>query len=249
LTRKLHNVVVFGATSGIAQAICRVLSQRHCRLFLIARDPDKLASVASDLKVRGADVAGTLCTDLTDTASHAEIIASAWHQSGSVDAAIIAHGVLGDQKKAERNWAEAAAILNVNFISVTSLVTHLANAFQRQGFGQIVAIGSVAGDRGRKTNYVYGAAKGAVEILLSGVRHRLAAQGIGVLLVKPGFVDTPMTAHLPRSPLFASADSVARAIVSAMDSGKSTIYTPFFWRPLMWIIRALPERIFNRLSI
>ena len=199
--------------------------------------------------MRGADVAGTLSADLSDTASHAEIIASAWQQLGSVDAAIIAHGVLGDQKEAERNWAEAATILNVNFISVASLVTHLANDFEKQGFGQIVAIGSVAGDRGRKTNYVYGAAKGAVEILLSGVRHRLAAKGIGVLLVKPGFVDTPMIAHLPRSPLFASADSVAHAIVSAMDSGKSTIYTPFFWRPLMWIIRALPERIFNRLSI
>ena len=249
MTRKLHNVIVFGATSGIAQAVCRLLSQRHCRLFLVARDADKLASVAADLQVRGAEIAGSRHTGLTDTGLHAELIASAWQQLGSVDAAIIAHGVLGDQKEAERNWAEAASILNINFTSAASLVTHLASYFERQGSGQIVAIGSVAGDRGRKTNYVYGAAKGALEIFVEGVRHRLAPRGIGVLLVKPGFVDTPMTAHLPRSPLFAGADSVARTIVGAMDSGKSTVYAPFFWKPIMWIIRALPERVFNRLSI
>jgi short-subunit dehydrogenase len=247
--RKLHNVIVVGATSGIAQAVCRLLARRGCRLFLAARGADKLASVEADLKVRGADVVGAALADLADTASHAELIALAWQQLGSVDAAIIAHGILGDQKEGERNWAEAAAILNVNFISVASLVMHLANSFEKQGFGQIVAIGSVAGDRGRKTNYLYGAAKGAVETLLEGVRHRLAPQGIEVLLVKPGFVDTPMTAHLPRSPLFASPDNVARGIVNGMDKGKSTIYVPFFWKPIMLIIRLLPEPVFNRLSI
>lgn len=249
MKRKLHNIIVIGATSGIAQAVCRLLAERHCRLLLAARDADKLAAVEADLKVRGAEVVGTGLADLTDTASHAELIASAWQLLGSVDAAIIAYGVLGDQKEGERNWEAAAAILNVNFTSVASLVMHLANRFEKQGFGQIVAIGSVAGDRGRKTNYLYGAAKGAVETLLEGVRHRLAPQGIEVLLVKPGFVDTPMTAHLPRSPLFASADKVARSIVSGMDKGKSTIYVPFFWRPIMLIIRLLPEPIFNRLSI
>ena len=249
MSGKSLNVVVFGATSGIAQAICRLLSERRCRFFLVARDAAKLASVAADLEVRGAVVAGVRQADLADTGAHAELVAAAWQQLGSVDAAIIAHGILGDQKEAERSWDEAAAILNINFISVASLVTHLANAFEKQGSGRLVAIGSVAGDRGRKTNYVYGSAKAAVETLLQGVRHRLAPKGIGVLLVKPGFVDTPMTAHLPRSPLFASADKVARGIVSAMDSGKSTVYVPFFWRPIMLIVRLLPERIFNRLSL
>ena len=246
---KSQNVVVFGATSGIAQAICRLLSERRCRFFLVARDAAKLASVAADLEVRGAVVAGVRQADLADTGAHAELVAAAWQQLGSVDAAIIAHGILGDQKEAERSWDEAAAILNINFISVASLVTHLANAFEKQGSGRIVAIGSVAGDRGRKTNYVYGSAKAAVATFLQGVRHRLAPKGIGVLLVKPGFVDTPMTAHLPRSPLFASADKVARGIVSAMDGGRSTVYVPFFWRPIMLIVRLLPERIFNRLNL
>jgi decaprenylphospho-beta-D-erythro-pentofuranosid-2-ulose 2-reductase len=232
VTRKLHNVIVIGAASAIAQAISRLLAERHCRLFLVARDAGKLASVTADLTVRGADM-----------------VASAWQQLGTVDAAIIAYGILGDQKEAERNWEEAAAILNVNFTSVASLVTHLANDFEIQGFGQLVGIGSVAGDRGRRTNYLYGAAKAGVETLLAGVRHRLAPKGIAVLLVKPGFVDTPMTAHLPRSPLFASPAYVAGKIVSAMEGGKSTIYVPFFWRPIMWIIRLLPESIFNRLSI
>lgn len=249
MTRKLNNIIVIGATSGIAQAICRQLAQRHCRLFLVARDTEKLTSVAGDLKVRGGDIAGVYETDLADTGTHAEMLASAWRQLGTVDAAIIAHGILGDQKEAERQWSEAAAILNVNFTSVASLVTHLANDFEKQGFGQIVAIGSVAGDRGRKTNYVYGSAKAAVETLAEGVRHRLAGKAIGVLLVKPGFVDTPMTANLPRSPLTASPDYVAGKIVDAMDNSKSTIYVPSFWYLIMWIIRMLPERIFNRLSI
>jgi decaprenylphospho-beta-D-erythro-pentofuranosid-2-ulose 2-reductase len=248
VTRKLQSVIVIGATSGIAQAICRILSQRHCRLFLIARNSDQLAAVAADMRVRGADIAGHRQTDLTDTSSHKEMLAVAWQQMGTVDAAIIAHGILGDQKRAESDWAEAAAILNVNFTSVGSLVTHLANAFEQQGSGQIVAIGSVAGDRGRKTNYVYGSAKSAVETFLQGVRHRLAPRGVGVLLVKPGFVDTPMTAHLPRSPLFASANDVARTIVSAMENGESTVYAPFFWKFIMLIVRCLPESIFNRLS-
>lgn len=249
MTRKLHNVIVIGATSGIAQAICRVLSQRRCRLFLIARDANKLAAVAADLKVRGADIAGARTADLTDTGLHREILAAAWQGLGTVDAAIVAHGILGDQNEAERNWAEAAAILNVNFTSVASLATHLANDFEHQGSGQIVAIGSVAGDRGRKTNYVYGSAKSAVETFMQGLRHRLAPRGIGVLLVKPGFVDTPMTAHLPRSPLFAGADRVARAIVTAMEEDKSTVYVPFFWRPIMLIVRSLPDSVFNRLSL
>jgi decaprenylphospho-beta-D-erythro-pentofuranosid-2-ulose 2-reductase len=194
-------------------------------------------------------VAGTYCADLADTAAHAEMLASAWKQLGTVNSAIIAYGILGDQKEAERSWPEAAAILNVNFTSVASLVTLLANDFESQGAGQIVGIGSVAGDRGRKTNYIYGAAKAGLETLFEGVRHRLAPKGISVLLVKPGFVDTPMTAHLPHSPLFASPAYVAGKIVSAMECGKSTIYVPFFWRPVMWIVRALPESIFNRLSI
>ena len=249
MTRKLHNVIVIGATSGIAQAISRLLAERHCRLFLVARDADKLASVAADLEVRGAEIAGTCHVDLADTSTHAEMMSSAWQQLGTVDSAIVAYGILGDQKEAENHWAEAAAILHVNFTSVASLVTYLANDFEKQGFGQIVGIGSVAGDRGRRTNYIYGAAKAGVATLLEGVRHRLAPKGIAVLLVKPGFVDTPMTAHLPRSPLFASPSYVAGKIVRAMESCKSTIYVPFFWRPIMWIIRSLPERIFNRLSI
>jgi decaprenylphospho-beta-D-erythro-pentofuranosid-2-ulose 2-reductase len=226
-----------------------LIAERHCRMFLVARDAEKLGSVAADLTVRGAEMAATYCTDLADTATHAEMLASAWQQLGTVDSAIIAYGILGDQKEAERNWLEAAEILNVNFNSVASLVTRLANNFEKQGSGQIVGIGSVAGDRGRRTNYIYGSAKAGLETLLEGVRHRLAPKGIGVLLVKPGFVDTPMTAHLPKSPLFASPAYVAAKIVTAMESGKSTIYVPFFWRPVMWIIRALPERIFNRLSI
>ena len=249
LSRRLQNVIVFGATSAIAQAVCRLLARRKCRFYLIARDPAKLASVAADLSVRGGEIAGTGTADLADTAVHAALIAAAWRQLGSVDSAIVAYGVLGDQKEAERSWAAAHVILRTGFISVASLVTLLANEFEKQGFGQLVAIGSVAGDRGRKTNYVYGAAKGAVEILLQGVRHRLAPRGINVLLIKPGFVDTPMTAHLPKSPLFASAGSVGKVVVSAMENSRSTVYAPWFWKPVMLIIRSLPERVFNRLPI
>lgn len=242
-------VLILGATSLIAQEVSKLLAAQHCRLFLVGRDRSKLAAIADDLKVRGAGVVGTAPADLTDAGSHEQILDEASLFLGGIDMALIAHGLLGDQKTADESWGQTREILDVNFLSTVSLASRLANRFEAQGAGQLAVIGSVAGDRGKKSNYAYGAAKAGVDVFFQGLRHRLAPKGIQVLVIKPGFVDTPMTAHLPKSPLFASASQVAGGIVRAIEQRKSVVYLPWFWRFVMAAIRVLPEPIFNKLSI
>jgi decaprenylphospho-beta-D-erythro-pentofuranosid-2-ulose 2-reductase len=245
----LTNIVIFGATSAIAQAVAKVYANRRASLFLIGRDAEKLAVITADLQVRGAAKASYAVSDLRQTGHHPELLGQAERFLGRIDLAVIAHGVLGDQSRAQTDWNEAWGILDANFLSAASLLNQLANYMEDRGRGHIAVIGSVAGDRGRSGNYIYGAAKGGLAVYVEGVRHRLAPKGIQVLLVKPGFVDTPMTAHLPKSPLFASPASVAMSIVSAIDARKSMVYVPWYWRWAMMMIRALPEPIFNRMRI
>ena len=249
--KPLHGqkVLILGATSLIAQEVSKLLADRQCPLFLVGRDAAKLCAIAADLKVRGAAKVGTATADLTDTALHDQIIEDAVHFLNGIDIALIAHGFLGVQKEANECWERTREILDVNFLSPASLASRLANLFETSGAGHLVVIGSVAGDRGKKGNYAYGAAKAGIEVFLEGIRHRLASTSGQVLLIKPGFVDTPMTAHLPKSPLFSSASTTARGIVAAIESGRSVVYLPRFWRYVMAAIRILPEPIFNKLSL
>jgi decaprenylphospho-beta-D-erythro-pentofuranosid-2-ulose 2-reductase len=168
---------------------------------------------------------------------------------GGIDLALIAHGVLGDQQKAQADYAAAEAVLRTNFLSAVSLVTWLANYFENQKRGTLAVISSVAGDRGRKSNYVYGASKGALNVFLDGVRNRIDRSGVNVLTIKPGFVATPMTAHLPKGPLFASPETVAQGIVRAIKGRKDVVYVPGFWAVIMLIIRSIPEAIFKKLNL
>lgn len=168
---------------------------------------------------------------------------------GQIDLALIAHGVLDDQIAAEANFEVAAASLHTNFTSTVSLITWLANYFQVQRAGTLAVISSVAGDRGRKSNYVYGAAKGAVNIFLDGVRNRIDRDGVQVLTIKPGFVDTAMTANVPKTALFATPDQVAKGIVSAIEKRKDVAYVPWFWAGIMLIIRLVPGRVFKKLNL
>ncbi len=242
-------ILILGATSGIAQEVGRVFASLHCSIALAGRNRERLETVAADLRARGAQATLVLEADLADPASHAQLIESAARPYAGLDAAVLAYGVLGDQKKAEADPAAALEILNTNFTSAASLITLLVNRFESEGKGHLAVIGSVAGDRGRKSNYVYGASKGALDIFLQGVRHRLAGTGVCVTTVKPGFVDTPMTAHLPKTPMFASASTVAAGIVEAMEKGKGVVYLPFKWSLIMTIIRNIPEAIFHKLNI
>lgn len=243
-----RRVLALGATSAIAEATLRLLAETGASFYLVGRNPDKVAAVQADLLTRGAAAASSLAADLDDTSLHPAILSRAIGALGAIDLALIAHGVLGDQQQAEADYAAAEAVLRTNLLSAVSLIGRLANYFEAEKRGTIAVISSVAGDRGRKSNYVYGASKGGLNIYLDGLRHRLHGSGVQVLTIKPGFVATPMTAHLPPSPLFASPKRVAADILRAVEKGKQVTYTPPFWRGIMLVVRNLPGFIFHRLN-
>ncbi len=243
----MKKILIIGATSAIAQAYARL--HTNDELFLVARSAAKLESVANDLKARGAKKIGVAEIDANDFARHGSILDMAVRELGGLDIALIAHGILGDQKTSERDFGAAEKEFSTNFLSVVSMLTPLAAFFEKQGSGVIAVISSVAGDRGRQSNYIYGTAKGALSIYLSGLRNRLCATGVCVLTIKPGFVDTPMTAHLKKGLLFASPEKVASDISQAIDRKKSILYTPRIWRWIMLIIRTIPESIFKKLKL
>ena len=166
----------------------------------------------------------------------------------SIDILLIAYGTLGNQELAEQSVAEMLKEFNNNCTSVLSLLTLFANYFEQQKRGTIAVISSVAGDRGRQSNYVYGTAKAAVTAFLQGLRGRLAKSGVNVLTIKPGIIDTPMTANIKKGLLTANAKGVGEGIYKAIQQKKEVVYLPFFWRPIMLIVKSIPERVFKRLS-
>lgn len=245
----MRRVLILGATSAIAMEAARIFASKGDRLFLVARNTERLTAVAEDLRLRGASQVEIETLDLNDFDRHEGLVDEANSRLGGLDTALIAHGTLGDQKESEKSWPMAEAEIRTNFLSAASLLTHLANRFEAQKHGAIAVISSVAGDRGRQSNYVYGAAKAGLTAFTDGVRNRLFAAGVTVVTVKPGFVDTPMTAHVKKGPLFAKPDVVARGIYQAMTGGKNVVYLPGFWRLIMAIVKSVPESIFKRLKL
>jgi short-subunit dehydrogenase len=245
----MRRVVIFGATSAIAEATARIFASNGDRLCLVGRRPERLDPIAADLRVRGAPQVEVLVADLNETDRHPSLLDEAIARLGGVDTALIAHGSLGDQARCQTDWKAAELELRTNFLSAASLLGTIANHFEKQRSGAVAVISSVAGDRGRQSNYVYGAAKAGLTAFTSGVRNRLAPLGITVVTVKPGFVDTPMTAHLAKGPLFARPEQVARGIHRALVRRRDVVYLPWFWRPIMAIVRAIPEAIFKRLRL
>jgi decaprenylphospho-beta-D-erythro-pentofuranosid-2-ulose 2-reductase len=238
-------ILVLGATSSIAMAVMRQLVSPSTHFFLVARSKDKLTAVAQDLLVRGAAAVDMVVADLDDTTQHPQLLAMAVERLGSLDLALLAHGVLGDQLAGEHDYAIAERVLVTNFLSPVSLLTWLANYCEHQGRGTLAVITSVAGERGRKSNYIYGASKGALNTFLSGLRNRVDRKGVHVLTIKPGTVATPMTVHLPRNGLFATPEQVAAGILRAIRLRKDIAYVPWFWWPIMAIIKSIPERLFK----
>lgn len=246
------NIVIFGATSAIAEATARLWAGRGCSLFLIGRNPEKLAVLREDLRIRaGAGQRIEIAVaDLNDFSRHAALIEEADRTLRGIDVALIAHGSLPRQAECERSVERTMAEITTNALSPLSLLTLLANYFEARGKGSLVTISSVAGDRGRKSNYVYGAAKGMLTCFLQGVRNRLAGRGVAVITIKPGFVDTPMTKEFEKSgPLWAQPETIARGIVRAVEQRRDVVYLPWFWRYIMLVIRHIPERIFKRMSL
>lgn len=242
-----RRTLIVGGTSAIGEQIARQLAAQGAAICLTGRDLDRLSHIAQDLGVRGATQAIIEMLDVTDVASLEALVERAAQALGGLDTLVIAAGLLPDQTRVSMDPSLLRQAFEVNALGPMVLLNAAATRFEQQGYGSLVAIGSVAGDRGRATNAVYGAAKGALEIFMSGLRQRLSQRGVQVLLVKPGFVDTPMTIDFTKGALWASPERVARDIVRAIEKGKSMIYTPWFWRWIMLIIRHIPERIFVRL--
>jgi len=247
----MKNVLILGAASAIARATAQRYAEEGARLFLVARDPQRLDTIAADLRVRGAEHVDVLAADLTEQDRHPEIVAAADDALPRLDVVLIAHGELPDQDACEADARAALQALDVNFLSVVSLCTEIANLLVLRQAGTIAVISSVAGDRGRQSNYIYGAAKGGLNAFLQGLRNRLYPAGVHVVTIKPGFVATPMTEHLPdrSGPLWAEPDEIAGGIISAIDKGRNEVYLPGFWTLIMLIIRLIPEMLFKRLKL
>lgn len=245
----MQKVVIVGATSAIAEATARLYAARGAQLFLVARNASRLGDIAADLRVRGSQEVFHASLDVNDFDAHAQVIEQAWASLGNVDVVLVAHGTLPDQTQCEASVDVALKEFSTNATSTIALLTAMAPRFEAQRKGVIAIISSVAGDRGRQSNYLYGAAKAAVSAFASGLRQRLAKAGVNVLTIKPGFVDTPMTRAFKKGALWAKPDDIARGILRGADRSRSVMYLPWFWLPIMLIIRHIPEFVFKRIKL
>jgi decaprenylphospho-beta-D-erythro-pentofuranosid-2-ulose 2-reductase len=247
-----ESVAILGASSGIARALCHRLAARGCRLILAGRSLGELHALAADLEVRYGQLAvvetfdALACDDLPDFVTRC-----LGHFDGKLACVVLCYGYLAPEVGVPADPAAARRTIEINFTSAVLILESFARDFERRRWGSIVAISSVAGDRGRQSNYLYGAAKGGLTIYLQGLRNRLHGAGVHVLTVKPGFVDTAMTAGRidPSSPLLASPERVARDIDRALTKRALVLYTPWFWRAIMALIVMVPEIVFKRLKL
>lgn len=244
-----RKVLILGATSAIAQETAKLLARDGDHLFLVALEADRLEIVARDLEIRSGRQIGRLAADLNDFAEHAGILDEARRALDGLDTVFVAYGVLGDQARCQASYAEADLVFRTNLLSPVSLLTEVAQRFEAQGEGMIVAITSVAGDRGRQSNYVYGASKAGLDVFLQGLRNRMFPLGVRVVTAKPGMVDTPMTAHMEKGLLFSAPETIARGIYRAMRGRRDVVYLPWFWRVILGVIRLIPEPVFKRMRL
>ncbi len=241
--------LVLGATSGIAEATCRIWAAEGANIYLVARSAEKLQAMAGDLRVRGAAFVDTAVADLDDLAKHPDMLAHAITQLGGLDVAYVAVGILGDQPQAETDAAHAEQIVHTNFTAPVSLLTWLANFCVKQHHGTLAVLSSVAGDRGRKSNYVYGSSKAGLTAFVDGLRNRVDREGVHVLTIKPGPTRTAMTAGMDQAKM-ADPNDVAKTIIKAINAGKGGIlYVPGIWWPIMTVIKAIPDSIFKKLNL
>ena len=245
----MSKILIIGATSTIAIATARLFSAEGSELFLVARNADKLDVLCADLKTRGASAVHSRVLDITDSKQHESMIKESIESMSGLDIVLIAHGTLPDQRECQQSWDKTYNELNINCLSILSLLTHVANYFEQERHGTIAVISSVAGDRGRQSNYIYGTAKGAVSVFMQGLRNRLFDSNVQVLTIKPGFVDTPMTKDFPKGPLWAQPEAIAKGIQTAIFKKKNVVYLPWFWRFIMLIILHIPEFIFKKLKL
>lgn len=247
----MQNAIIFGATSTIAQAVIYKLGQQGYNLYLLARDFAQMNDLAQDLLVRYPQIKIELAPYDASKDSGEMLekkINTAFKHWGSIDLVFIAHGNLPIQKQCEESWDMTKETIQVNALSVIEICHKITPKLKQQKQGTIAVISSVAGERGRQSNYIYGTTKGMINIYLQGLRNSLHSDNIHVLTILPGFVDTKMTARFQKSILWAQPEAVANDIMKAINKKQSILYTPWFWRYIMLIVKLVPENIFKKLN-
>lgn len=243
-------MLLFGATSGIMRGLAHELATKGYHLLLVARDREEVGALASDLQVRYNVNVQMYVLDALSLDEHGAVLDACLEDTlGELEGVVLGLGYLGEQTRAERDSREARQIIETNFTAPVLLLGRVANHLEEKGSGFICVLSSVAGDRGRQSNYVYGSAKAGLSAFLQGLRNRLHHSGVQVVTVKPGFVDTSMTYGMEGLFLVASPEKVARGIMRAIERGKDEVYLPGFWRWIMLAIRSVPEPLFKRLRL
>lgn len=243
-------IVILGATSAVAQAYARLRTEQGpVQFILVGRNTQNLAIIRDDLIARGADTSVDIAGDLGVPDNVPALFDLVKAKADRVDEVVLAYGILGDQDSLQKDMTAVRTLLDVDFVSAAMWAEAFADLFVTQGSGHLVIIGSVAGDRGRQSNYLYGAAKAGLERMAEGMAHRFAGSAaIHVTLVKPGFIDTPMTDHIPGKggPLWATPDKIAQVMARAVDKKRVRVYAPWFWRGILLIVRSLPVPIMHK---
>jgi decaprenylphospho-beta-D-erythro-pentofuranosid-2-ulose 2-reductase len=242
-------IFVFGANSAICQAVLRLYAKEGASFFLVARDQEKLAATSADLVARGGVVGGTASYDFNDWQQHEPCLSQGREALGEIDIAIVAHGTLPEQSDCETSSAAVKACMDNNFTSVAIIAQALAQQLSMQGRGTLAVVSSVAGDRGRKSNYAYGAAKAGIDALLQGLQGRFSGSPVKVVNIKPGMVVSPMTSEMQHGLIWATPEAIAPAIHGAITRGRRVCYVPGYWRLIMLVIRCLPTTVLARLPI
>ena len=246
----MKRILAIAATSELVHALLRTLVHEPTRIVLVGRNNEKLASVANDLRARGADIAGIHVASFLDITSHAELVQTAATELGGIDLAIVGQGQLTNAEEDMKRIPAAMERFSLNATSVLSFSAEIIRHFEQTRMGQLVVFGSVAGDRGRGTFPLYAASKSAIATYLAGERHRLGASNVRILTVKPGFVDTVMTQHIKKNPLFRSPEQIAQIVARAIHKKRSgELYAPWFWWVILTAIKLIPERLFLKLKI
>ncbi len=240
-------VLIIGAKSDIAKEVARVYAKNGYNLYLAARACSELEELKHDIEIRSGVEVKLKEFDITAYDTHEKFYTGLEEKPLGV---IVASGYMVEQKLAEKEWEESLRTINVNYTGAVSILNIIANDFETERRGFIVGVSSVAGDRGRKANYIYGSAKAAFSAYLGGLRNRLFESDVHVLTVKPGFVNTKMTEHmdLPEK-LTAQPEDVAQDIYNAQQRGRNVLYTKSIWMLVMLIIKHIPEFIFKKMSI
>jgi decaprenylphospho-beta-D-erythro-pentofuranosid-2-ulose 2-reductase len=246
----VQSVLVLGGASDIALATVRELVADRTRVVVLAaRDPDALGGVVEELRAAGADTVEAVPFDADDLDSHEAVVGGAFERHGDLDLVLVAFGVLGDQERSLEDADFAAGVLRTNFLAAASALLAAARRLRAQGHGAMVVLSSVAGERARRSNFVYGASKAGLDAFAQGLGDELAADGIQVMVVRPGMVRTKMTAGLDEVPFTTTPDAVAREIVKGLRRGAHTVWTPPVLRLVMAGLRHLPRPVFRRLDI